>query len=83
MFCSECSCENIETDKRCVRCGVNLFQNYMDLADLSSQNVQTDNKSSTVKVTVENVAGETVTEIVGEVISQGVGAIVEGVFSGL
>jgi hypothetical protein len=55
----------------------------MDLADLSSQNVQTDNKSSTVKVTVENVAGETVTEIVGEVISQGVGAIVEGVFSGL
>jgi uncharacterized membrane protein YvbJ len=83
MFCSECSCENIETDKRCVRCGVNLFQNYMDLADLSVQNTETDNKSSPVKEAVENIAEETMGEIIGEVISQGAGAIIEGIFSGL
>jgi hypothetical protein len=85
MFCSECecSCENIETGKRCVRCGINLFQNYMDLANLSGQNRGADNKPSPVKEAVENIAEETMGEIIGEVISQGAVAIVEGIFSGL
>ena len=48
MYCVECSCENIETDKRCVRCGVNLFQNYTDLADLNIQNSRAGDKASPV-----------------------------------
>ena len=83
MFCTECSGENIETDKRCIRCGVNLFQNYMYPDDLPPLKLKEPHETNTTKQAASNSAEETVGEIIGEAVSQGLGAIAEGVFSGL
>jgi predicted nucleic acid-binding Zn-ribbon protein len=83
MFCAECSCENIETDKRCVRCGVNLFQNHMDSDDLPSAKLESSSEASNAKEKASNLVEETVSETIDEAISQGLGASAEGVFSGL